>query len=44
VLLLLCSVYLLRGDAGGAGAAPLLLVGLALLAAALRSLKARRLE
>lgn len=44
VLLLLSSGYLLRSEAGGAGAAPVLLVGLALLFAALKSLKARRLE
>jgi hypothetical protein len=43
VLLLLCSAYLLRGDAGGAGALPVLLVGLGLLVAAVKSLGARRL-
>jgi hypothetical protein len=43
VLLLVASVLLLKGDAGGAGAAPVMLVGLGLLVASLRSLKARRL-
>ena len=42
-LLLLCFVLLLRGDAGGASAAPVLLVGLGLLAAAVKSFRASRL-
>lgn len=43
VLLLLCSVYLLKGSAGGVGAAPVFVVGLGLLAAAFKSLKPRHL-
>lgn len=43
VLLLLCFVLLLTGDAGGASAAPVLFVGLGLLVAAVKSFGARRL-
>jgi len=43
VLLLLCAAYLLTGDYGGASVAPLLFVGLGLLAIAVKSFKARRL-
>ncbi|HVF43855.1 MAG TPA: hypothetical protein VM936_12620 [Pyrinomonadaceae bacterium] len=43
VLLLLCAAYLLSRDAAGAGVAPVFLIGVGLLAAAVKSFKARRL-
>jgi hypothetical protein len=44
LLLLLCFIFLLTSDAGGASAAPVLFVGLGLLAAAVKSFRARRLS
>lgn len=43
VLLLLCFILLLARDAGGASAAPVLFVGLGLLAFAVKSFRARHL-